>query len=178
MLVAEPHLARLYVLFPDLAQRASGESPAERSQEVTILHDGDRGVRRPLEMAGARCHQVYRDRGRSGLRITLFSLRRGGRSSSGHRCRLSDRRGQPGTANKDAHQAADDRPDRQAYQQISPSSLIRARISFWHLQFSPLQIEFTGLDDEVAKCLVQLLTSSRGAARLRYHCTPPSTATQ
>ena len=49
----------LNVGFVDLAPRASGESPAERSLEVTKLDNGDRGIWISLEMPGLRDHGFH-----------------------------------------------------------------------------------------------------------------------
>lgn len=51
MQVAEANGSIFDIYLIDLAPRASGESPTERSLKVTELDDGDRSVRVSLEMA-------------------------------------------------------------------------------------------------------------------------------
>ena len=59
MHVAKADLPVLYVRFLDLAPRASGESPTERSLKVAELDDGDGCIGIALEVAGLSHHGVH-----------------------------------------------------------------------------------------------------------------------
>jgi hypothetical protein len=54
MLIPNPHLSGGYILKVNLATRASGKAPAERSLKIAKFNNGDGGIGIALKMPGLR----------------------------------------------------------------------------------------------------------------------------